>query len=102
MLLRQFREIASEQVLLALAIHVKADATYVPVKDRESRRWHVQTTHGESELITTQAKWYDTRAKTGGGGAIDLAMHIMGVRFVDAVKILVKELPRSAFPGAAP
>ena len=33
-------------------------------------------------------KWYDTRAKTGGGGAIDLAMHVRQVSFVEAVKLL--------------
>ena len=81
-------------MLVALAVHIKADSTYVPVKDRESRRWHVQTSHGEFELITTRAKWYDPRARMGGGRAIDLAMHIMGVPFVDAVKILRKELAR--------
>jgi dihydrodipicolinate synthase/N-acetylneuraminate lyase len=93
--LRWLREIASEQVLVALSIHVKADSTYVPLKDSDSRRWHAQTTHGDFELITTREKWYDTRAKKGGHGAIDLAMHIMGVPFVQAVKLLCQELPRA-------
>jgi hypothetical protein len=38
--------------------------------------------------VTTGLKWYDTRARRGGGGAIDLAMHVLGLSFVDAVKHL--------------
>jgi hypothetical protein len=34
----------------------------------------------------------DTRAAKGGGGAIDLAMHVMGLSFVDGVKLLTKKL----------
>ena len=90
--LKRFREIPSEDVLVALSNHVKADPTYIPVKDATSRRWHVQTTRGEFEILTTHTKWFDTRAKMGGGGAIDLAMHVMGLPFVDAVKLLTKEL----------
>jgi hypothetical protein len=40
--------------------------------------------------LTTGPKWYDTRAGKGGGGAIDLAMHVLGLSFVDAVKSLNK------------
>ena len=45
---------------------------------------------GEFEILTTGLKWYDTRAKKGGGGAIDLAMHVLGLSFVDAVKLLTE------------
>jgi hypothetical protein len=74
--------------LALLSIYCKADPTYVPRKDPCSRRWHVQTVCGEFELLTTGVKWYDTRAKKGGGGAIDLAMHLRQLSFVDAVKLL--------------
>jgi hypothetical protein len=40
------------------------------------------------ELLVTGPKWYDTRAERGGGGAIDLAMYILRLSFVDAVKRL--------------
>ena len=30
-----------------------------------------------------RTKWYDTRGRRGGGGAIDLAMHVLGLPFVD-------------------
>jgi len=82
------RALPSEAALGRLAIHFKADSTYHPVRQAASRRWHVRTVCGEFEILTTGVKWYDTRAKKGGGGAIDLAMHLLEVPFVDAVKQL--------------
>ena len=89
--LSSLREIGCEDAFALLTIHYKVDATYVPVKDSCSRRWHVTTASGEFEILTTgPAKWYDTRAKKGGGGAIDLAMHLLQLSFVDAVRFLNK------------
>jgi hypothetical protein len=86
------RETPSDVALRSLAIFCKADASYHPIKDSNSRRWHVRTESGEFEILTTGVKWYDPRAKVGGGGAIDLAMHILQVPFVDAVKILAARI----------
>jgi hypothetical protein len=79
-----------EAVLARLAIEVKPDSTFRSVKDAGSRRWHVHTTYGHFEILTTGPKWYDTRSRKGGGGAIDLAMHVLGLSFVDAVKRLTE------------
>jgi hypothetical protein len=81
----------SSETLALLATHVKLDPTYTPVKDDHSCRWHASTERGDFEILTTGVKWYDTRAGRGGGGAIDLTMHLLGVSFVDAVKRLVSE-----------
>ena len=89
--LTRLREMAACDALALLAIHVKTDPTYVPLKADHSRRWHASTTRGEFELLTTGPKWYDTRARRGGGGAIDLAMHVLDLSFVDAVKHLMGE-----------
>ena len=86
------RETPSDAALRLLAIFCKADASYHPIKDSNSRRWHIRTESGEFEILTTGVKWYDPRAKVGGGGAIDLAMHILQVSFVDAVKILTARM----------
>jgi hypothetical protein len=86
--LSRFREMAGQDALALLAVYVKADLTYVPAKDPSTRRWHARTVNGEFELLTTGNKWWDTRAQKGGGGAIDLAMHVRGLSFVDAVKLL--------------
>ena len=93
--LKSLREMPSEDALALLAIYCKADPTYVPVKDLRSRRWHARTPRGEFELLTTGQKWWDTRAERGGGGAIDLAMHLLQLSFVEAVKLLIdREHPR--------
>ena len=85
------REMPSEAAFALLAIYIRSDPTYVPAKDPRSRRWHVCTACGEFEILTTGPnKWYDTRAKKGGGGAIDLAMHILHLPFLDAVEHLLE------------
>ena len=88
----RLRETPSAATLPLLAAHCKCDVSYQPTKDPESRRWHVRTSAGEFEIVTTGVKWYDPRAKIGGGGAIDLAMHILQVPFVDAVRILAAHI----------
>jgi hypothetical protein len=88
--LTPLREMPSEDALALLAIHCRVDPTFQPVKQATTRRWHVCTSGGEFEILTTGPKWYDTRARIGGGGAIDLAMHVLGVSFVDAVKLLIE------------
>ena len=92
--LTRLRAMPASDALGLLATYVKADPTYVPVKADHSRRWHVCTVRGEFELLTTGPKWYDTRARRGGGGAIDLAMYLLGLSFVDAVKHLTGEAAR--------
>ena len=92
--LTRLREMPASDALGLLATYVKVDPTYVPVKVNHSRRWHVRTVRGEFELLTTGPKWYDTRARRGGGGAIDLAMHVLGLSFVDAVKHLISGVDR--------
>jgi len=79
---------SSVDALASLATHIKADSTFVPFKDARTQRWHVHTERGDFEILTTGSKWYDTRARRGGGGAIDLAMHLCDLSFVDAVRRL--------------
>ena len=89
--LTRLRDLPSEAVLARLAMEIKPDPTFIPVKDAGSRRWHAHTTQGDFEIVTTGPKWYDTRARKGGGGAIDLAMHVVGLSFVEAVKLLADQ-----------
>lgn len=89
--LARLREQPNEEVLARLAIDLKADSTFVPVKDVSSRRWHVHAAGGDFEILTTGFKWYDTRTGKGGGGAIDLTMHLLGLSFVEAVRFLTEK-----------
>ncbi len=86
--LTRLREMASEDALALLTVDCKVDSTFEPVKAKHTRRWHARTARGDFEILTTGPKWYDTRAKIGGGGAIDLAMHLLGLSFVHAVRLL--------------
>ncbi len=90
--LTRLREMPASDALALLAINVKADPTYLPIKADRGRRWHARTSSGEFEIMTTGPKWYDTRAHRGGGGAIDLAMHVLGLSFVEAVRRLTGEI----------
>lgn len=47
------------------------------------------------------AKWFDHEAQKGGGGAIDLAIHITGARFRDAVAWLGGSFDPAAVEAAA-
>jgi hypothetical protein len=88
--LARLRAFPAELALVRLAIEVKPDRTFRPNKDSRSRRWQVLTERGDFEILTTGPKWYDTRARRGGGGAIDLTMHLLGLSFVDAVRYLTQ------------
>ncbi|MYF71441.1 MAG: hypothetical protein F4181_16435 [Proteobacteria bacterium] len=93
--LTRLRETPAADALALLAIHIKADPSYRPIKSDQSRRWHVRTTQGEFEILTTGCQWYDMRGRCGGGGAIDLAMHVCGLSFVNAVNKLIRELSQN-------
>lgn len=66
----------------------RRDHDFQPVKNSRTERLYV-TKEGEAwELLVTGAKWFDTRAGKGGGGGIDLVMHLTGLSFVGAVRLL--------------
>ena len=100
-ILTALRQLPLDGVIARLAIYCKSDPTYVPLKDPRSRRWILSTTQGDFEILTTGSKWYDTRARRGGGGAIDLAIHLLQVPFPQAVKLLMPLLA-SDRGGATP
>jgi len=72
-----------------LGLYAKADRDYTP-KDSRSKRIHVSVANTVIELIVTCNKWFDSHAKRGGGGAIDLTMHLYGEPFAKAVRRLQK------------
>ncbi len=86
--LQRWRELEAEVVLNALAEFAKRDPTFRPIKDQATVRWHASARHRDFELLLTGPRFFDSRAAKGGGGAIDLAMHLLQTTFVDAVKAL--------------
>lgn len=75
-------------VLQQLADHVKVDRSFKPTQDRSTERVHPTAAGSEWELLVKGPKWYDTRARTGGCGAVDLVMHLWGVPFKKAAAII--------------
>jgi len=76
------------EALDRLGLCWKQDPDFSPQKNPATVRLHVSIGGGVVELVVTGPKWYDARAQRGGGGAIDLTMHLLNVSFVDAVKRL--------------
>lgn len=77
-------------VLKAFSDHAKLDATYVPLKDKSTSRWHVNAKGREFELLLTGSKFFDTRAEKGGGGAVDLVMYLFALDFKAAADLLMR------------
>lgn len=82
------REMPVSAALDLLGLYWKRDADFKPIKDKHTERVNVSIGGGVVELLATGPKWYDTRTEKGGGGAIDLAMHLLRLDFVSAVKRL--------------
>ncbi len=88
--LDRWRRLDAETVLAAIAAYAKPDPLYVPVKDRSSRRWHAHVDGRDYELLLTGPKFWDTRQAVGGGGAVDLVMHLTGGDFKAASRQLTR------------
>lgn len=87
------REAPLAKVLAHICDYVKEDHDYTPADPASgSRRFHVNCCKRDFRLILTGEKWLDElvdrqSANRGGGGAIDLAMHLKGITFVQAVRV---------------
>lgn len=87
-LLARLRDMPVADTLDLLGVYWKRDPDFRPMKDKATVRLNVSIGGGGVELLATGPKWYDTRAEKGGGGAIDLTMHLLRLDFVSAVKRL--------------
>lgn len=83
--LERWRSISCESVLAKVADHAKPDTSFEPVKDARTTRWHACVRGQDFELLLTGSKFWDARAQIGGGGAVDLVMHVRQCTFREAV-----------------
>lgn len=90
--LLRWHELEASVVLARLGCYFKADPSFHPTSSLNTRRFHVNANGAEFELLLTGTKFFDTRAHRGGGGAVDLVMHLYGVDFKAAVRRLQKVL----------
>lgn len=88
--LQRWRQVPAVIAIAALATYAKRDITFVPTKSVGTARWHATVDSREFELLLNGPKFYDTRAKVGGGGAINLAIHLHRLSFIDAIALLRK------------
>lgn len=78
----------AEVVLAGVATYAKKDMSYVPTHGADSARWHATVGLVDFELLLTGPKFWDCHERVGGGGAVDLAMHLLRCDFRAAVKRL--------------
>lgn len=76
----------------SLCDHAKPDPTFTPLTSQNTSRWHVSAGGRDFELLCTGTKFFDTHTQRGGGGAIDLAMHLYALDFKGAVQRLRQAL----------
>ena len=88
--LSRWRSLDATQALSSLALHAKVDPSFDPIMSKGTTRWHANAGGRAFELLLQGCKFFDTRAKRGGGGAVDLAMHLFGVGFKQATQMLRK------------
>ena len=86
--LERWRGMDAVAALRALADHVTRDPAFTPRDSIATTRWHVSAGGHDFELLCTGSKFFDTRAKKGGGGAVDLAMHLLSLNFKAAANLL--------------
>lgn len=84
----RWRSMDAHVVLSTLADYTKQDKTFDPRKSHQTTRWHAFVAGRDVELLCTGPKFFDMRANQGGGGAIDMAMHLFGMDFRAAVGLL--------------
>lgn len=84
--LARLRALNAVCVLEAIADYAKRDATYAPTKDPTSTRWHATVLGQDFELLLSGPKFWDTRARTGGGGGIDMVMYLARCDFHEAIR----------------
>ena len=74
--------------LAALSDYCKQNSSFVPRISQLTTRWHAHVAGYDVEVLCTGPKFFDTRAKKGGGGALDLTMHLAKLDFKQAVALL--------------
>jgi hypothetical protein len=94
--LAKVRSLPLLEVLDMLRVHGKLfwrrDLDFVSEKNQETVRLFLSSPSGFAwEVLITGLKWYDVRAGKGGGGGIDLVMHLLGVDFITAAKLIMAD-----------
>ncbi len=82
------RQIDESAVLKRLGCYTKSEMSFEPIRARYTQCFHANADDIEFELLLAGTEFFDIRAKRGGAGAVDHAMHIYGLDFKGAVSRL--------------
>lgn len=85
------RAVPLVNALEKLGYCVSKDGAFEPRKTQRTMSVFISNEEDSRELILTGEKWFDKTSKTGGGGAIDLVVHLKGGRFTRAVRLLLAD-----------
>lgn len=98
--LERWRDLSASAVLSQIADYAKQDITFVPIKNNKTSRWNVTIPgKGDYEILATGPKFWDMRENIGGGGAVDLVMHLFGMDFKQAFTKLRKTMSGEEIDG---
>ncbi|MFT4438211.1 hypothetical protein ACMX25_33230 [Caballeronia sp. 15715] len=92
LVLAQWQTLDALFVLQKVGCCTKRDIPFHPVTARDTARYHVNAAGSDFELLLNGPKFWDTRANRGGGGAVDLAMHVFKSDFKRALRLLTATL----------
>lgn len=80
-----------DKLCMQLGFIWRRDTDFRPANDMQTQRLYVSRRGAAWELLVTGVKWWDARAEKGGGGGIDLVIHLAGLDFVTTVKLLASD-----------
>lgn len=86
--LERWRALDALLVLEKLGCYMKVNHTFEPLTAHNTQRYHVNADGQDFELLLQGPKFFDTRLQRGGGGAVDLVMHVRHVDFKGAAELL--------------
>lgn len=83
----RWRSLSSADTLRLLADYAKQDRSFIPRTSHQSTRWHARGNDAESGFLRTGQKILPARDCKGGGGAVDMAMHLLRLDFKAAASL---------------
>lgn len=86
--LARWRELDAVVVLRAVSEYLKQDTEFQPRQSHGSTRWHANVSGRDYEILCTGPRFLNTRTNQGGGGAVDMVMHLMQLDFRSSVAVL--------------
>lgn len=86
--LQRWRTLGCETIIERIAEYAKRDPDFHPLKDSRTTRWYASVQGQQFELLITGTKFWDPRHQKGGGGAVDLVMHLRKASFREAAVYL--------------